>query len=178
MTSVFAFNVSEPKHVIKNLRFLSISQIKLFENETNSGDYSLLDENLRLKRRILFILFQIIKEPSNLCAFDCTTDAGNISSRFSCLLPYPFNGKFAIGLRSKDLKGAKCKHLLPLYPWIVVASIGLVSSYVVHDFIWLAVSLQRTSRRSSWLTSSLIYPVNHHKIRRKFVMLQNNILEC
>ena len=37
------------------------------------------------------------------------------------------NGKFAIGLRSKELKGAKCNHLLSLYPWIVVASIGLVS---------------------------------------------------
>ena len=33
--SVFAFNISESKHVIKNLRFLSISQIKLYENETN-----------------------------------------------------------------------------------------------------------------------------------------------
>ena len=32
MTSV---NISELKHVIKNLRFLSISQIELFENETN-----------------------------------------------------------------------------------------------------------------------------------------------
>ena len=29
------FNTSEPKHVIKNLKFLSISQIKLFEKETN-----------------------------------------------------------------------------------------------------------------------------------------------
>ena len=29
------FNISEPKHVIKNFRFLSISQIKLFENESN-----------------------------------------------------------------------------------------------------------------------------------------------
>ena len=35
MTSVFALQSSGPKHVIKNLRFLSISQIKLFENETN-----------------------------------------------------------------------------------------------------------------------------------------------
>ena len=29
------FNISEPKHVLKNLRFLSISQIKLFENKAN-----------------------------------------------------------------------------------------------------------------------------------------------
>ena len=35
MTSVFAFNISESKHVIKNLRLLPINQIKLFENETN-----------------------------------------------------------------------------------------------------------------------------------------------
>ena len=47
-----------------------------------------------------------------LCAFDCTTDAGNISSRFLCLLLYPFNGKFAIVLRCKELKAAKCNYLL------------------------------------------------------------------
>ena len=56
---------------------------------------------------------------------------------FLCILPYPFNGKFAIDLRCKELKAAKCNHLLSLYPWIVVASIGLVSSYAVHGFIWL-----------------------------------------
>ena len=54
--------------------------------------------NLRLKLQILFILFQMIKQPIILCAFDCTTDAGNISSRFLRVLSYPFNGKFAIGL--------------------------------------------------------------------------------
>ena len=54
-----------------------------------------------------------------------------ISSRFLCLLPYPCNGKFAIGLGSKELKDVECNHLLSFYPWIV-ASIGLVSSYAVH----------------------------------------------
>ena len=86
--------ISEPKHVIKNLKFLSISQIKLFENETN------------IVVTTDFCLYQIIKEPSILCAFDCTTNAGNISSRFLCLLPYPFDCKFAIGLRSKELEAA------------------------------------------------------------------------
>ena len=39
------FNISEPKNVIKSLRVLSISEIKLFENETNI----VLDENRRFE---------------------------------------------------------------------------------------------------------------------------------
>ena len=147
------FNISEPKHVIKIKVPIDKSN---YENETNTVVTTDSRREPSLETSNSIYIFLDNQRTEHLCAFDCTTDAGNISSRFLCLLPYPFNGKFAIGLRSKELKAAKCNHLLSLYPWIVVASIGLPSSYAVHGFIWLAFSLQRTSCRSSWLTSSLI----------------------
>ena len=44
--------------------------------------------------------------------------------------------------------------------------------HAVHGSIWLTLSLHRTLRRSS-RQQPQSHPVNHHKMRRKFVMLQN-----
>ena len=38
-------------------------------------------KGLFLKRLILFISFQVMKDPMFLCAFDCTTYTANVSSR-------------------------------------------------------------------------------------------------
>ena len=47
-----------------------------------------------------------------------------------------------------------------------------LSPHAVHGSIWLTLSLHRTLRRSS-RQQPQSHPVNHHKMRRKFVTLQN-----
>ena len=52
------FNISEPKHVIKKLRFLSISQIKIFENETSivvTTDFSTRGPSLETSNSVYIV---------------------------------------------------------------------------------------------------------------------------
>ena len=52
---------------------------------------------------------QVVKYPTFLCGFDCTTDTGKVTSSYSFLLLFDLISKFDIGSSNKELKAELTK---------------------------------------------------------------------
>ena len=101
-------------------------EVDLACNVTKTTNFQ--TKSLRLKRRILFISFQVLKCHVFLCAFDYTNVTDNVRHATAYYHIHLIWHRFTKQIFQSRTDRENGSNLLSMFLWIVLASIGLVSS--------------------------------------------------